>query len=176
MKRLMFQKELYNKTNKTSSLKKCMLCIIGILVAGFKFEPHICNKCHDVLMPAYELKNIAILTVTGVDYRCILWGISKNDAANILNNSVLEDKGFLYMDFRANKTPIEVIKEGAFGGTYFRDIYSGVNEKWYRKLWKNHDLLKDIDQKYYRSRCYDVSVNEYGVKCGTLVRFWENNG
>ena len=25
------------------------------------------------------------------------------------------------MDFGANKTPIEIIKEGAFGGTYFRD-------------------------------------------------------
>ena len=23
-------------------------------------------------------------------------------------------------------------KEGAFGGTYFRYIYSGVNGKWYR--------------------------------------------
>ena len=27
------------------------------------------------------------------------------------------------MDFGANKTPAEVIKEGAFGGTCFRDIY-----------------------------------------------------
>ena len=33
------------------------------------------------------------------------------------------------MDFRANKTPIEIIKEGAFGGTYFTDIYSGINNK-----------------------------------------------
>ena len=31
------------------------------------------------------------------------------------------------MNFGANKTPVEVIKEGAFGGAYFRDIYSGVN-------------------------------------------------
>ena len=30
------------------------------------------------------------------------------------------------MDFGTNKTPLEVIKEGAFGGTYFRDISSGV--------------------------------------------------
>ena len=35
---------------------------------GFKFEPHVCNKCHDVLMTAYELKNIAILNVKGVDF------------------------------------------------------------------------------------------------------------
>ena len=29
--------------------------------------------------------------------------------------------------FGTNKTPIEVIIEGAFGGTSFRDIYSGFN-------------------------------------------------
>ena len=33
------------------------------------------------------------------------------------------------MNFSPNKTPIETIKEGALGGTYFRDIYSGINEK-----------------------------------------------
>ena len=33
------------------------------------------------------------------------------------------------MDFSPNKTPVEIIKEGAFGGTYFRDIYSNINEK-----------------------------------------------
>ena len=32
------------------------------------------------------------------------------------------------MNFSPNKTPIEVIREGAFGGTYFRDTYSGINE------------------------------------------------
>ena len=30
------------------------------------------------------------------------------------------------MDFGVNKTPVVVIKGGAFGGTYFRDIYSSV--------------------------------------------------
>ena len=44
---------------------------------------------------AYELKNIAGLNGKGVDYRCILWDISKNDAINRLNNCVLEDKGVL---------------------------------------------------------------------------------
>ena len=37
------------------------------------------------------------------------------------------------MDFGSNKTPIEVVKQEAFGGTYFRGICSGVNGKWYRK-------------------------------------------
>ena len=80
------------------------------------------------------------------------------------------------MDFGANKTPVQVIKEGAFGGTYFRDIYSGVNSKWNSKSLKEYDELGDIDQKYYCSNYDDVSVNKYGVKCGTALRFWENKG
>ena len=40
------------------------------------------------------------------------------------------------MDFKPNKTPVEIIKEGAFRGTYFRDIYSGVNGKWYKNSCK----------------------------------------
>ena len=46
-------------------------------------------------MTAYGLKNIAILNVKGVNFRCILWGISRDEAVNRLNNSVLEDKGVL---------------------------------------------------------------------------------
>ena len=132
---------------------------------GYKFQPYVCNGCHNVSVMIYELKNIAILNVKGVDYRCILWGISKKEAVNILNNSVLEDKDVLQVDFHANKKPIEVIKEGAFSGTHFRDIYSSVNRKWYKKLWKEFDQLKDIDQKYYSSSCYDVSVMLYDVWC-----------
>ena len=120
-------------TNKASVSKECMLCHYWYFKdLGFKFEPHVCNKCHDVLMTANELKNIAILNVKGVDFRCILWGISRDEAVNRLN-SVLEDKGVLQMDFGANKTPVEVIKNGAFGRTYFRNIYSCIGGKCYKK-------------------------------------------
>ena len=46
-------------------------------------------------MTANELKNIAILNAKDVDFRCILWGISRDEAVNRLNKSVLEDKGDL---------------------------------------------------------------------------------
>ena len=48
------------------------------------------------------------------------------------------------MEFGPNKKPIKIIQEGAFGSTYFRVIYSGINEKWYRKSWKEFDKLKSI--------------------------------
>ena len=50
------------------------------------------------------------------------------------------------MEFNPNKTPVEIIKEGPLGETYFRDIYSLVNGKWYRNLWKEFDELKNIDK------------------------------
>ena len=33
------------------------------------------------------------------------------------------------MEFVENKMPVELIKEDAFWGTYFRDIYSSINGK-----------------------------------------------
>ena len=80
------------------------------------------------------------------------------------------------MSFNPNKTPTEIIKEGAFGGTYFRDIYSNINGKWYRNSWKEFDFLCDIDPKLYLSNYYDTNVNKYKIKCGTSLRFWENKG
>ena len=50
------------------------------------------------------------------------------------------------MDFGANITPAEVVKKGAFGGACFRDIYSSVNDKWYKNSWKEFDVLRNIDQ------------------------------
>ena len=76
--------------------------------------------------------------------------------------------------FKPNKTPIEIINEGAFGGTCFRNIYPGVNGKWYHNSWKEFNFLKDVDLKLYSSNYYDVNVNKYGIKCGTSLRFWEN--
>ena len=53
---------------------------------GYKYQPYVCNGYHAVSMMTYELKNFAILNARGVDYRCILWGINKNDTINMLNN------------------------------------------------------------------------------------------
>ena len=80
------------------------------------------------------------------------------------------------MDFGVNKTAVEVNKEGAFGATDCRDIYSDVTGKWYKMSSTKFDQLKDIDQKYYCSDYYESSVNKYGVKCGTSLRCWEKKG
>ena len=83
-------------TNKIIAPKECMLCHYWYFKdVRFKLEPYVCNKCHDILMAAYELKNIAILNVEGVDFRCILWGINRDEVVNGLNDSAMDDKGVL---------------------------------------------------------------------------------
>ena len=80
--------------NETSASKECELCHYWFFKdTGFKFEVHVCNKCHDLLTMAYSLKNIAILNVKGATFRYILMGISKNEGLKKLNNSVTYDRG-----------------------------------------------------------------------------------
>ena len=82
--------------NKTSTSKECELSHYWFFRdVGFKFEEHVCNGCHDLLTMAYSLKNIAILSAKGATFRCLLMGISKNEAFKKLNNSVTYDRGVL---------------------------------------------------------------------------------
>ena len=82
--------------NKTSASKKCELCHYWFFKdVGFKFEEHVCDRCLDLLTIAYSLKNIAILSAKGAIFRCLLMGISKNEALKKLNNSVTYDEGVL---------------------------------------------------------------------------------
>ena len=39
---------------------------------GFKFQPDVCNMCHNVLMMSMDLKDTASLNIHGADYRCII--------------------------------------------------------------------------------------------------------
>ena len=80
------------------------------------------------------------------------------------------------MDFSTNISPVEIIKKGAFGDTYFRDIYSGLHDQFYKDSWKKFKELENSDKKYYASGFYDAILNKHGVKCGTSLRFWESKG
>ena len=82
--------------NKTSASKECELCHYWFFKdIGFKFEEHVCNRCHDLLTMAYSLKNIAILCAKGTIFRYLLMGISKNESLKKSNNSVTYDRGVL---------------------------------------------------------------------------------
>ena len=48
-----------------------------------------------IIMTVQNLNDFFIVTVGGIDYRCYIVGVNKNNAINLLNNSTLGDKGVL---------------------------------------------------------------------------------
>ena len=46
-------------------------------------------------MLCLNISNVAIITIKNIDYRCIIHNISKSEAINLLENSVLEDRVYL---------------------------------------------------------------------------------
>ena len=62
---------------------------------GFKYQPYVCNGCHDFSMTVQSLSDFFILGIKNVDYRVYIVGVDKKAAMYILNNSDLSDKGVL---------------------------------------------------------------------------------
>ena len=50
---------------------------------GFKFQSHVWNRGHDLLMTSMNLGDIAILKSKNADYRFIIGGISKSAVINV---------------------------------------------------------------------------------------------
>ncbi|KAJ4420310.1 hypothetical protein N0V82_004409 [Gnomoniopsis sp. IMI 355080] len=93
---------------------------------------------------------------------------------------IRDEAGFFHFDshpdFTPNKSPAEVVREGAFGGSYFRPLYS-------KKLGITiHDdcpdaLAKGLDASYYlTSPTYNPEANKFKVACGQSIEQWEANG
>ena len=61
---------------------------------GFKFQDYVCNGCHDLTMLSVNIRDIAIISIINVDYRCIIHKISKSETINLLESSVLGDHGY----------------------------------------------------------------------------------
>ena len=84
-----------------------------------------------------------------------------------------------HLEFNPNLTPKEVIKAGSFGGTYFRNILSGITGKMYVGAWKEFpsDWVKGLDiEKEVTSQVVDASVNKYNIKGGGSLDMWESSG
>ncbi len=84
-----------------------------------------------------------------------------------------------FPNFTPNKSPEEMIREGCFGGSYFRPLkskklgilmendWSELPEAWYGGL--------HID-KYLAGPQYDPEVNKFKVACGQSIEEWEASG
>ena len=82
-----------NDINKTSALKLCNICHYWyFLNYRLKFQPNVCNRCHDLLMISMNPTNIAISNIKGSYNCCIISVISKNEAINVTQNADLTKK------------------------------------------------------------------------------------
>lgn len=84
-----------------------------------------------------------------------------------------------HVHFTPNKSPEEMLREGCFGGSYFRPLYSRklgmtVSDDWEElpSAW-TEDLHVD---KYLTSPSYDPEVNKFKVSCGQTIEEWEAAG
>ena len=62
---------------------------------GFKLQDSACNCCHDLKMLRLNISDIAIITNKNVDYSWIYHEISKSEAINLLENSVVEGRSYI---------------------------------------------------------------------------------
>ena len=81
--------------DKSNNSKECIICQYFFFNHGFKFQDYACNGCHDLSMLCLDISDIAIITVKNVDYRCIMYNISKTEAINLLENSGLENRSYI---------------------------------------------------------------------------------
>ena len=80
---------------KSNKSRECMICCYRFFNHRFKFQDYVCNGCHDLSVLCFSLRDIAIIIFKTVDYRCIMYNISKSETINLLENSVLEDLGYI---------------------------------------------------------------------------------
>ena len=71
---------------KSNKSRKCMICHYLFFNYGFKFQDYVCNRCHDFTMLEVNIWDIAIITIKNVNYRCIIYNISKSETLNLLKN------------------------------------------------------------------------------------------
>ena len=79
--------------NKTNLSKECdIFHYLYFKDIGFKYQPYLCNGCHDLMQKAMVFNNVVVAYVKGNAYRIHFWYMSKDDAINIMNGSNLDDK------------------------------------------------------------------------------------
>ena len=77
--------------NQASASKECTICLYCcFLDKGFKFQPDVCNECHDLLMLSVNFNDIVIFNIHSID--CFINRISKSEVVNLLQNADLSGK------------------------------------------------------------------------------------
>ena len=91
--------------NKTNASKECYVCHYWYF-SDFKYEPYLCNGCHDLMQKAMNFNDVAIVSVRRSN-RNHLWYVYKDDAINTMKNSDLKKTGLLQFFFIIDKNELK---------------------------------------------------------------------
>ena len=90
------------KSNAANS-KECRICHCWFFNHGFEFQGSVCNDCHDLMMLCLNFSDISIITAKNVII--VIHDISKSDATDLLENSVLDD---CWKKMHTNKIKVKI--------------------------------------------------------------------
>ena len=114
--------------NKISASKECDIFHYWYFKdIGFKYEPYLCNGCHDLMQKAMKAVFDAIVYVKGSAYRIHFRYMSKDDAISITSNSNLVDE------------------KGVF------DFCVLMYKKWVTYYQRNRDVILNRAKDYYEN-------------------------
>ena len=63
--------------NKTIGSKECMICHYWYFDTGFKYQPYVCNACHDFKLTVQNVSDFFIATLKMLIIGVILWVLIK---------------------------------------------------------------------------------------------------
>ena len=81
--------------------------------------------------------------------------------------------------FSPRLSPEQILRAGAFGGTYFRPIHCTVTRRAYSEAWREFPpaWFAGLDvAKLVASPVYRKEVNRFGVACGQSLEAWQSSG
>ena len=73
-------------------------------------------------------------------------------------------KNKLYKSFQPMLSPMQMLKKGIFGGTYFNQL---VDYTLFPKEW-----FLDLDKSYFLSENYNKKINYFNIKSGQSQEEW----
>ena len=78
-----------NKTSKSNS-NTCNICHYCYFwkEKRFKFQSHVCNRCHNLVIESVNLGDIATLNIKGADFL----GLSTSESMTLIQNTDLTEK------------------------------------------------------------------------------------
>ena len=140
---------------------------------GAKVAP---KKAKEVVLKQEEAAIVPVKDIESIRAGWTAWEVTASTPARDQESTFhFEDQP----SFTPNKSPEEMLREGCFGGSYWRslhsrrlgtsvvDDYKELPSSWYSGL---------VVSKFLTSPTYDIEINKYKVASGQSIEEWEAAG